>query len=130
MYKISQDIQIRLEVGRTRGGKEPIVRLENFRNPLNHPPETLRSRLLPGEHHNPVPYNIIHHHVKYGGGYWIPLGDPLVSFELGTVIASRLGHHEDVLPIVPEDTLRYKTKSIADEDLRAYLPIQGVVDVM
>ena len=130
VYKIFQDIQSRLEVGRMRRGKEPIVRLEFFCNPLNHTPETLRSRLLPGEHHNPVPYHIIHHHVKYGGGDWIPLGYPLVAVELGTVIASRSGHHEDVLPILPEDPLCYKSKSIADEDIQASLPIQGIVEVL
>ena len=82
------------------GVKETIVHVEKFRDPLNRPPKTLKSRLFPRYKCDPVTDYCIHHHFKYGGGGWAPMGGILVSFEWGAVISSRLVHHEEVIPIV------------------------------
>ena len=81
---------------------------------MNHSYESLRSRLLPGEHNDPVPDQVIHHHVKYGGRECITLGEPSVAFEWGTVIATLLIHHEEVISIDPEDPLCPWHNTVAD----------------
>ena len=70
------------------------------RNTFIFPPEALSYLILHGDYHDTVPDNGFHYHVKYGGGEWIPLGDPLVVFKWGDTITTRSGHQKEVLPIL------------------------------
>ena len=71
--------------------------------------------------------NGVHHYVKYGGGLWIALGEPLVALEKGATIAPHSGQHKEVNPIVPEDPLHPRFNTVPGEDLQATLPIKGIV---
>ena len=119
-----------MEVGRPRGGNNPTVCMEELRETLNLPPETLRYHLLPGNQNDPFTDHGIQHHVKYGVGEWIPLDDPLAAFEWVAIIAPYSGQHKEVLPIVPEVPLRHWYNPVADEYLQITLPIAGIAGIL
>ena len=83
-----------LEMVWIRGGKDPVFRIEIFRETLDCYPKSLRSHLLSRDHSFPVPDHGIHHHVEDFGVCWFPLGGPLVSFECDAAVAPCLDHHE------------------------------------
>ena len=69
----------------------------------------------------------IHHHLKDGGGEWVPLGDPSVAFEQVPVVVPYPGHHEDVLPVVAENPPCPQSDPVSKEDLHAALSVEVVV---
>ena len=68
IYQHHQDVQQLLEAVRPSGSKDPMAQIENIYEPLNFPPKTLLSRILPGNQHDLVLDHSVHQHVKDGNG--------------------------------------------------------------
>ena len=103
------------------GGKEPVVCIENFHEPLDCSPKPLRYQLLYIHHRYPVMDHGTYHHVKYCGGEWYPLGDPLVAFEYVSIVAPLSVHHEKVLPVVADNTLYLLFVTVSEENVPNYV---------
>ena len=62
----------------------------------------------------------------------IYLGDPMLSFGQGAVIAPQSGHHEEVIPIKSEEPLHPWSNPVFYQDLQEKIPVQvgiGLLDV-
>ena len=74
-----------------------------------------------------MPYDSIHHHVENGGGERVSLCDPIRPSEGGAVVLPHLGHHQEVLPVEAEESLRPWSDAISYQDLHESLLDQGAV---
>ena len=94
-------------------------------------PDSICLVLQWSHHHHPVPDYGVHSNVENIGGQSSTLHQPTVALEGGGgELASILRHNMHPIPVYPQELEHPGTHSVSHQDIKATVPIQGVLRLL
>ena len=92
--------------------------------------KSLRALLRCLHHCHTMADHGIHSHIEERGGQGLFLVNSAVSLEWRSIVSSSPGHHDDPAPVRLEDTERPGANPIFRNNLKSFIPIQGVIRLL